>query len=74
MSELEIQQSILRALSRMSLAQQYKLLEFINSMIAAQRVEKPRGILRFAGVFDAADAQEFKASLKDCEQIDKDEW
>ena len=73
MSELEIQQSILRALSRMSLAQQYKLLEFINSMIAVQRVE-PKGILRFAGVFDASDAQEFKASLKDCEQIDKDEW
>jgi hypothetical protein len=69
MSELEIQHSILSALSRMSVTQQYKLLEFINSMLAVQRLEKPKGILRFIGVFDATDAQEFKASLRDCEQM-----
>ena len=58
----------------MSLAQQYKLLEFINAMLVAQRAEKPKGILQFAGIFDASDTQEFAASLKDCEQIDEDEW
>lgn len=74
MGELEIQQSIIQALSRMSLAQQYKLLEFINAMLVAPRVEKPKGILQFAGIFDASDTKEFEASLKDCEQIDRDEW
>lgn len=56
------------------MAQQYKLLEFINAMLAGQRVEKPKGILQFAGIFDASDTREFEASLKDCEQIDEDEW
>ena len=74
MGELEIQQSIIQALSRMSLAQQYKLLGFINAMLVAPRVEKPKGILQFAGIFDASDTKEFEASLKDCEQIDRDEW
>lgn len=74
MGELEIQQSIIKALSRMSLVQQYKLLEFIDSMLAVPRVERPKGILQFAGVFDSSDTQEFEAALKDCEQIDKDEW
>ena len=58
----------------MSLAQQYKLLEFINSMLTVQRVEKPKVFLQFAGIFDASDTGEFEASLKDCEQIDQDEW
>lgn len=74
MSELEIQHSILSALSRMSVTQQYKLLEFISAMTAVQGPEKPKGILRFAGVFDAADAREFKAALQDCEQLDQDGW
>lgn len=74
MGEIEIQQSIIKALSKMSLAQQYKLLEFINSMLTAQRLERSKGILQFAGVFDASDTREFEASLKDCEQIDKDAW
>lgn len=56
------------------MAQQYKLLEFINSMLTVQRVEKPKVFLQFAGIFDASDTGEFEASLKDCEQIDQDEW
>ncbi len=76
MSELEIRQSIIQLLSRMSLAQQYKLLEFINAMLVVQRAEKAKakGILQFAGIFDASDTKAFEGSLKDCEQIDKDEW
>jgi hypothetical protein len=74
MGKLEIQQSIMQALSKMSLAQQYKLLEFINAMLVVQRVEKPKGILQFAGIFDASDTKAFEAALKDCEQIEKDEW
>lgn len=74
MSELEIQQSIIKALSRMSLVQQLKLLEFINAMQTASVTKKPKGILTFAGTFDATDAKEFESSLRDCEQIDKDGW
>jgi hypothetical protein len=48
MSELEIQQSIIKALSRMSLVQQLKLLEFINAMQTASVTKKPKGILKFA--------------------------
>lgn len=67
MSELDLQHFILSTLNKMSLAQQYRLLVFINSIVAVPDSEKPKGILRFAGVFDAADVQEFKASLRDCE-------
>lgn len=74
MSELEIQQSIIKALSRMSLVQQLKLLEFINSMQITSTTNEPKGVLKFAGAFDATDAKEFESSLKDCEQIDQDGW
>jgi hypothetical protein len=58
----------------MSLNQKHKLMEFINAMLTVQRVEKPKAILQFAGVFDASDTQKFNDSLKDCAQIDEDEW
>jgi hypothetical protein len=74
MSELEIQQSIIKVLGRMSLVQQIKLLEFINSMLAASAEKKPKGILKFSGVLDAHDAQEFEAALLDCSQVDDDGW
>ncbi len=74
MSELEIQQSIINAMSRMSLVQQIKLLEFINSMLSTPVAKKHKGILKYSGVFDDATTQEFEASLKDCEQIDQNEW
>ncbi|NUQ24852.1 MAG: hypothetical protein HUU34_12945 [Saprospiraceae bacterium] len=74
MSELEIQQSIIKAMNRMSLVQQIKLLEFVNSMLAAPVSKKPKGILKFSGVFDDTTAREFADSLKDCEQIDENEW
>ena len=74
MSELEIQQSIIKAMSRMSLVQQIKLLEFVNSMLSASVVKKSGGILKYSGVFDDATVLEFEAAMKDCEQIDENEW
>lgn len=74
MAELEIQQSILQALGRMSLGQQIKLLEFINSISGPAKPEKTQNILQFAGIFDATDTAEFEAALQDCEQIDHNEW
>ncbi|NUQ23256.1 MAG: hypothetical protein HUU34_04840 [Saprospiraceae bacterium] len=60
MSELEIQQFIIKALNRMSSVQQVKLLEFIDAMLAISKAEKPRDILQFAGVFDAEDVRSLK--------------
>lgn len=74
MSELEIQQSILKAMSQMSLVQKIKLLEFVNSMLSSKVAKKQKGILKYSGVFDDATAQEFETFLKDCEQIDHDKW
>ncbi|MGB4847017.1 MAG: hypothetical protein WBP41_03815 [Saprospiraceae bacterium] len=73
MSELEIQQSIIQALNRLSMVQKLKLLESIKSMLAVTTIEKHKGLLQFSNVFDSADTHEFKLSLKDTEQIDKDE-
>lgn len=74
MNEPGFQESVMKALNSLTLAQQYKLLEFINSMTRTNRANKPKGVLNLAGVFDVVDTQEFNESLKDCEQIDKDEW
>lgn len=74
MSEIEIQQSIIKALSRLSLVQQQKLLKFVNALLLADKINVPNGILQFAGIFDYLDSQEFESSLKDNEQIDRDEW
>ena len=74
MGEFELQQYILQAINRMSLSQQFKLLAFVNAMVAIKPLEKPSGILQFAGIFDASDRQPFEASIKDCEQIDSDGW
>lgn len=74
MSSLEIKQNILKALDRMSLIQQVKLLEFINSFLALPEKKEPKTILKFAGIFDEQDVKDFHEALKDCEQIDEDEW
>lgn len=75
MKELEIQQSIVEALKRMSLFQQYKLLEFIKALQAIPKAQERQGnILQFAGIFDSTDTAEFESALKDCEQIDYNEW
>ncbi len=74
MSELEIQQSIIKALSRLSLIQQQKLLKFVDALLSVDKINTPNSILQFASIFDYLDSQEFESSLKDSEQIDRDEW
>lgn len=70
MGELEIQQSILKALNKMSFVQQVKLLEFINSMQAYSSMGKGKDILQLAGIFDSIDTDDFESALKDTEYID----
>lgn len=74
MSSVEIKQNILKALDRMSLIQQVKLLEFINSFLALPEKKESNTVLQFAGIFDEQDAKDFHEAMKDCNKIDEDEW
>lgn len=74
MPEIEIQESIVNALRKMSLVQQYKLLDFINAMQLPASSHQASGILKFAGIFDSSDTKEFEQALLDSSQIDHNEW
>ena len=74
MSETDIKQNIIQSLDQMSLFQQVQLLKLINTMFIPQKPKPSQGILKFSGVFDAQDTQDFYDASKDCEQIDYDEW
>lgn len=74
MSSIEIRQHILEALDQMPLIQQVKLLKYVKSMLAKQQKNQPKSILKFAGIFNEQDSQDFELALKDFEQIDEDGW
>ena len=74
MSEIEIQQSIIRAMNNMTIVQKIKLLETAASLLSNPISSKPSGILKFAGIFDRDTAKEFHDALKECDQIDKNDW
>ena len=74
MTNIEIQDSIVRSISQLSLPQQLKLLDFIKSLLVKKQVGKPEGLLQFAGAFRKEDLEEMQKALEDCEQIDEDEW
>jgi len=74
MSNIEIQDSIVRSIAQLSLPQQVKLLDFIKSMLVIRQEGKTEGLLRFAGAFDKEALKEMEKALEDCEQIDEDGW
>lgn len=74
MSNIELQDFITRSISQLSLPQQLKLLDFINSLVVIKKEGKPEGLLKFAGAFGKEDLAEMTKALDDCEQIDEDEW
>ena len=74
MSNIELQDSIIRSIRQLTLIQQLKLLDFINSMLKIKQEGEPKGLLKFAGAFEKEDLQEMEKALEDCEQIDEDEW
>ena len=72
---MEIQDSILSAIKRLTLVQQVKLLDFINSLIeGSQESSNKNSLLKFVGVFDKEDLKEMEDAIEDCEKIDEDEW
>lgn len=74
MSNIELQESIIRSIRQLTLIQQLRLLDFINSMLKIKREGEPEGLLKFVGAFEKEDLQEMEQALEDCEQIDEDEW
>lgn len=72
---MEIQESILSSIKRLTLDQQIKLLNFINSMIETrEEVSNKNNLLKFVGVFEKEDLKEMEDAIEDCEKIDEDEW
>lgn len=74
MSNIELQESIIRSIRQLTLIQQLRLLDFINSMLRIKQEGEPEGLLKFVGAFEKEDLQEMEQALEDCEQIDEDEW
>lgn len=74
MSDIELKESILQAVQRLTHEQQLKLLEFINVMVQRTPEKEPRGLLKFAGLFEEESLREIEETIADCEQIDEDEW
>jgi hypothetical protein len=74
MSNIELQESIIRSIRQLILIQQLRLLDFINSMLKIKREGEPEGLLKFVGAFEKEDLQEMEQAQEDCEQIDEDEW
>ncbi len=74
MTKIEIQDSIARSVSQLSLPQQLRLLDFIKSLLVKKEEGSDKGLLRFAGAFTKDDLEEMEKALEDCEQIDEDEW
>jgi hypothetical protein len=66
MTNMEIQNSIMRLVTQLSLPQPMKLLDFIKSLIVIKQEAKPAGLLRFAGAFDKEDIAEMEKALEDC--------
>jgi len=73
--ELNIQNHIIKAIQQLSTVQQLRLLDFINAMLGkGPKSSNKESILEFAGSFDEQSIQEMNEALKDCEQIDENEW
>jgi len=74
MSNIELQGSIIQLVQQLTAIQQLKLLEIINAMLGPRQEGSPKGLLKFVGLFEKDDLEEMELALKDCEQIDEDEW
>ncbi len=74
MTNFEIQESLAQSISQLTLSQQLKLLDFIKSIQIKKQKKKPDDLLKFAGAFDQEALKEMKNAIKDCEQIDDNEW
>lgn len=68
-----LQTQILNSVNELDYNQQLKLLDFINSLFAKNE-QKNNKLLKYAGFIDKYELESMKNSLKDCENIDLNEW
>ena len=74
MANIELKETLLRSIQQLTLIQQLRLLEFIDSLLGLKKGGEPKGFLKFVGAIPSHDLKEMESAIKDCEQIDEDEW
>ena len=71
---MQLQTAIAEAIQQLTTAQQVKLLDFIQALLQSKEERSPQKLLKFAGTIDSTSLREMKEAIKDCEQIDQNEW
>ena len=71
---MQLQTAIAEAIQQLTTAQQVKLLDFIQALLQSKEEPSPQKLLKFAGTIDSTSLREMKEAIKDCEQIDQNEW
>jgi len=75
MTELEIKTQIIGALNRLTVAQQEKLLDVIQSITAPKHKPKEPCMVQLAGAIDKTDLALMEKSIAEaCENIHPDDW
>jgi len=69
----DIQMQIWNSLSKLEYDQQLKLLDLINTLFLNVE-DKHNNLLKYSGYIEKDELDLFKASIKDCEKIDYNEW
>lgn len=73
-ANMQLQTSIEEAIQQLTTVQQVKLLEFIQALLQLKEKHSPQKLLQFVGKIDHKSLREMEEAIKDCEQIDEDEW
>ncbi len=76
MVDPNLRKEILKHLGRLSVAQQRRVLEFVQALTTGEPTGVPgKELLRFAGMIDPADLREMeKVIQEECERVDLNEW
>lgn len=72
-SNSDLQFQIWNSVNELNYNQQLKLLDFINSLFLKSESKKIE-LFKYAGIIDKEDLEKMKNSIKDCENIDLNEW
>jgi hypothetical protein len=74
MQSSELNNVIIRSITKLNHFQQIKLLEFINAMSGKSKA-KASVLQKFAGCIEKSDLQLMKDAIaRDCEKVDYNEW
>ncbi len=75
MSNIEIQEELLKRINQLSEEEQRQVLRFANNLPTSSPKKSAAHFLDLAGTLDSESAQEMLQAIEeDCERIDADEW